>query len=503
MSRTAGPISPRLVTQVLIGSLSLVCLSATQGKATTDLGLKDFLNQVNQDNTGVKSSSLSSKANELKANEAHLVTSPSLYANVETKRDTKITPFSFLQYDALTTQVASLGVMQTFDLGMQAKLHYELLTVQYINPQTSQLGPGFGAIFSNPYHVASPVLEITQSLWNNGFGRTTRASQEAIEARNLSASHQYQFATQSALVQAELAYWRLAAARQVIEVQNQAIDRARKIYEWNQNRVKLHLGDEADTLQAEALLQSRGLDVLSAQNEERAAARAFNLARNQDSDSVGEKLHRLEMDELDSVEVPKRSEFREDLRAARESVRATEADSIIQTEKNKPTLEAYGSVSLNGQPQNPLTSPYNGSVSLSQTLALSFAPNRPSYNVGVRFSMPLAFETVSQSQEAWRQEKMAAELNYERKLLEQEDTWKDSVQKLTESRQHLRLSQELEITQKKKLETEKERLKRGRTTTYQVLLFEQDYLFSQLGRIKDQIALLNILAQMKLFGESR
>ena len=502
MKRSSAPRLAKTCAQALGFSITATLFVTLTTHAETPFSINDYLNEVSQKNAGIQGSSLSAKASELRANESRLVTALNLYANFETKSDAKITPFSFLQYDRLATNTFSLGVMKTFDFGLQTKLHYDVISLQYLNPQSSLI-PGIGTFFGSPYNVASPVLELSQSLWNNGFGRTTRASKELIEAQNLASSHLNSFQAKNTLVQAELTYWRLAAARQVIEVQNQAIDRAQKIYDWNKNRVNLHLGDEADELQAEALLQSRGLDVLTAQNEERAASREFNSARNQDSDSVPEKLHQLALEDLSSVEIPKRAELREDVRAAKEAARITQANSVIQTEKNLPNLDIYGSFALNGQPQNLMAGPYNGSLSLGQTLGLSVLPNRPSYTLGIRFSMPLDFETVSQSQESWRQEKAAAELTYDRKLFEQEESWKDLNQKLDDSKNHLKLSQVLEVTQKKKLEKEQERLKRGRTTTFQVLLFEQDYLFSQLGRIKDQIALLNVVAQMKLFGESR
>ncbi len=492
----------------LTRSIALIALTWAEGlaEANPSLDLKDYITQVTQKNTGVQGSTLSGTASEMRSIEAKLLTAPTLYASIETKGDGKIQPFSFLQYDRLETNVASLGVMQNFSFGLQAKLHYDLMTLRYINPQTGALGPlgaSLGTIFTNQFINFSPVLELTQSLWGNGFGRTTRASKELIEAQALASSHLSRFEAQNTLVQAELTYWRLAAARQIIEVQNQAIDRAQKIYEWNQNRVNLHLGDEADALQAQALLQARALDVLTASNEERSAARAFNSARNQDSDEVKETLHRLALDDLNSVETPKKTKIKEDVQAAKEAAKATQADSIVHLEKNKPNLEVYGSLALNGQPQNMYAPPYGGTVNAGQSLGLSVLPNRPTYVVGVRFSMPLEFDTVSQSQEAWRQQKTAAELTYERKLFEQEENWKGLTQSLDDSKKHLELSQQLEVTQKNKLEKEKERLTRGRTTTYQVLLFEQDYLFSQLGRIKDQVTLLNILAQMKLFGESR
>ncbi len=489
--------------KIIPGVLFTFGLCATlPAQAATELSLADYIQQVTQQNTGVRGSELSAMASGLRSTEAHLITAPNLYISYDTKSDTRIAPFSFLQYDRLQTSTFSLGVMKAFDFGLQSKFHYDIMNMQYLNPQSSLFG-GMSAFFSNPYNIAAPVLEVTQSLWNNGFGRSTRASKDLIEAQNLATSHLTQFQRQDALVKAELAYWRLAAARQTIEVQNQAIDRAQKIYEWNKNRANLHLGDDADVIQAEAILQSRGLDVLSAENEARSAARDFNSIRNQDSDTVPEKVHSLELEDLNQAEAPKRVQLREDVRAAQETARATQANAVVQTEKNLPTLDVYGTFSLNGQPQNLFASPYTNGISLAQTLQLSLQTNRPSYSVGVRFNLPLDFDTVSRSQNAWRQEKAAAELTYERKLFEQEQSWKDLSQKLDDSKNHLRLSQLLEVTQRKKLEKEQDRLKKGRTTTFQVLLFEQDYLFSQLSRIKDQMTLLNILAQMKLFGESR
>ncbi len=491
---------------ILIHTLGLfvfgIALAAPPAETQETLNLKDFLKEVTEKNTSIKSSNLSAHASDQRSVEGDLITAPTLYVAAETKSDAKIGPFSFLQFDRLVTNVVSVGVQKNFNFGLQAKLHYDLLTVQYLNPQTSNLPAGFASIFSNPYTLASPVLELSQSLWSNGFGRSTRASKEAVDAQNLASKHLHQFEVQSSAIQAELAYWRLAAARQVIEVQNQAIDRARKIYEWNKNRVNLHLGEEADELQAQALVESRGLDVLAAQNEERSASRAFNSARNLDSDEVKESLNRLEPEDLNTINAPKRTRLREDVLAAQARMRATEANSVLQTEKSRPNLELYGSLAFNGQPQGYFADPYKGSTSLGDTLALSIAPNRPTYNIGVRFSVPLAFGAVSQTQESWVQENAAAQLKYERALFDQDQAWKELVQRLSDFRQHLTLSQTLEKTQKSKLEKEKERLSKGRSTTYQVLLFEQDYLFSQLGRIKDQIILLDILAQMKLFGES-
>ena len=497
-------MKPQLKTEsiILFVSLALSSLSPALAVPEQPLKLDDYLAQVRSEHLGMKGSMQASQGEELRSQEAQLITSPTLYATFESKSDSKITPFSFISYDQLQTNVASLGVMENTSFGLNAKLHYDLFTTQYINPNVGNNAnlAAFASFFSTKYILFSPVLELSQSLWSNGFGRSTRASQDAIEANALALSFTHQFQNQTILTQAEATYWRLAIARQIITVENQAIDRAQKIYEWNKNRTQLHLGDEADLIQAKALLQSRALDLLASQNEERAAARAFNQARNRDTEGVPETLTSVELGTVDQIPIPQRAPMRTDVKAARESARAAEANSIMQIEKNRPTFDLYGSLSLNGQPPNLNADPYNGAVSYGQSFGLSFQTNRPSYTLGFKFAMPLALEAKSNTQEGWRQEKIASETLYERKLYEQEQNWKDLNQSLTETKQHLALSQELEITQKNKLDLEKERLRRGRTTTYQVLLFEQDYLFAQLGRIKDQLATLTLITQLKLFG---
>ena len=65
------------------------------------------------------------------------------------------------------------------------------------------------------------------------------------------------------------------------------------------------------------------------------------------------------------------------------------------------------------------------------------------------------------------------------------------------------LSRKIEAAQKAKLENERKLLKQGRTTTYQILLFEQEYSKSMLTTIQTAYQLLSLIADKKLYdGES-
>ena len=58
----------------------------------------------------------------------------------------------------------------------------------------------------------------------------------------------------------------------------------------------------------------------------------------------------------------------------------------------------------------------------------------------------------------------------------------------------------MEKLQKEKMLNEQDRLKRGRSTTYQTLVFEQDYAQAQALRIRVQTEILAYHNQLKLYG---
>lgn len=467
------------------------------------LSLETYLVQVKEQNSGVVGGIQGKEAGTERSHEGKLLLSPTLFFNAQITADGRIPPVAFVGYDSYVTKTYSLGVSQVTTFGLEAKLHYDLLSQYYTNPFFL---PGFNfagdvsstapSPISLTYANASPVLELSQSFWSNGFGRGTRATQEQLEAQALASSYTMSYQAKLELSQAEAAYWRLALARQSVLVQTQALDRARKIYDWNSRRARLHLGDKSDVIQAEALVQSRILELTGAKNEERSASREFNSHRNQDSSVVAEFIPSFDKLNEAVFRIPKREGLRDDTLAAQQQTRASLALASLSLERDSPRLEVYTSLALNGQRS------FEAYHTLSDSYGPSFSLNRPTTTVGVRFSAPLDFGLVADTRSGWRRERVAAEMSFDRKVFEQEQNWKNLNESLGEAKERLALSQKLELIQKSKLDLERNRLEQGRTTTYQVLYFEQDYLLAQLNRIRIQATLLTLLAQMKLFGAS-
>src|SRR5258707_247186 len=74
--------------------------------------------------------------------------------------------------------------------------------------------------------------------------------------------------------------------------------------------------------------------------------------------------------------------------------------------------------------------------------------------------------------------------------------------KLAELSRKLKLAQGIEKAQQKKANFEKERLTRGRSTTSQVILFENDYSQALIAKVRIQQDLLRTYSQMKTFQGS-
>ena len=451
--------------------------------ASASLNLESFLKQVIEKNDSIKSSSIASKASLLRLDEVELMTAPNLFANAQYLSDKKITPF--FGYSEYRSDSYNLGISQLTTFGLQGKLYYNINSYQYMGL------PAGRDITPNPYYQGRPVLELTQSLWRNGFGAETRALKNQAISATMVTHYTESFKVKAAMADAESAYWRLALARENVLVQKSALDRSQKIYEWSARRSRLQLADPSDQLQAQAALELRKLQFQAAVDDERSAARSFNMARSIDSDRVEEVLETLDADLIHSMKAPERVSVRDDVRIAEYSSHAAVAQAQASIEADSPTFEVYGSFALNSSDSN-----------YADAFRNSFTLNQPTVAVGIRFSTPLYFGAAANAKQALGVAQIAAETSYQRKSFEQEQEWKDLTQKFEDTKKRYELSRTIEQVQQKKLLHEKERLNRGRTTTFQVLQFEQEYAQAQLVRIQSQADVLQIIARMKLFGGS-
>ena len=470
---------PVLLLPCLLTSIAARSQDMTE-QTTSKMGLADYLGQVRKSHAGLQGSVLVRDGAKLASGDANLLVEPNLFANVTFLRDNKEDPI-FQTTDQVRNSY-SLGVSELTTFGLQTKLSYNFDYSHY------EFAPGAP---EQPITLnqGRPSLEVTQSLWRNGFGTETRAQVEYSESSALATSFNQSYQARVILSQAEGAYWALSLARSSVEVTARVLDRAQKLYDWNARRVKLRLADESDLIQADALLKLRALDYQQSQDDARNASRGFNQYRGVDTDVVTETVAGLGPHLSVNLEAPARAGLSENVRAAQQQQRAAIASATLSNEKAKPTLDLFANASLNGSDKT-----------FAPSISNSFRTDQPTVSAGVRFVMPLDFGTVNDAHRGYAMVEQGAERDYQRKFFDQENSWHDLTTRLAEAKQRYDLALKVEAAELLKLKVERERLNRGKTTTFQVIQFEQDAAQSELSTLRAQNDILQLIAQLKTFG---
>ncbi len=455
-------------------------------RADTVIKLSDFLLQVRAGNQSIRASDEINQGAALRASEGSIPLAPLMSASAQHMSDEKPTSASSLMGNQTITDMYSFGVSQNTRFGLLGKVTYGV-------SKTNVSGVSPTLVPASKYFDSKPVVEANLSLWRNIGGTEVRAQEEMTTAAAQGISFAEGFKFKAKIAEAEVAYWRLALARQVIEVQQESFDRAVKLKNWNASRVRAGLGDRADLLQSEAALELRKLDLQMAYDEQSAASRNFNSLRGVSNDQVNEKTEIITPEIMDKISGVKKSEHsREDVMAAKEQLKVLEAAAQVGVEKAKPQLDLFGNYGWNGR---------DSTLGSANTDAID--NQHPTWTVGVKLLASFNFGMASNIREGYAKEKAAAQLNLERKEFDENQDWKDLNIKYEDSKRKFELAKTIERVQKEKMEYERERLKRGRTTTYQVLMFEQDYAAAELSRIRVQAEILQLQAQLKMYSNDQ
>jgi len=463
-----------------VGLLPLVAMPAAGANL---LLLPEYLQQVVDKNDSYRSAQRALEAARLQVHEGDVLTAPSAFATLKHSDDHQAG--TIYTVDDTIMDVYDFGVSQQTSFGLSGKLHYSMTNLRY-----NQLAFGPGVTSNVNAALGQPVLELTLPIWRNWAGAETQSQVAAGNSQNEAKLHLQNFALKQLQVQAESAYWVLNLSRQSVKVALDSVQRAKTLVGWNQAKTKVGLADDAEYLQAEAAFQARMVDLQNSQNDLNSASRNFNSLRGLQSDLVPEDLKDLDLQEVRSLKVPVRVGDREDVQAAFAQSVAVRAGAELSKQKYLPTVEVFGLAATN----NPVAS------NTSTVWGDSFNTGRPTTSIGLRLIAPLDFGTVKDLRQGYARDQMAADLDLQRKKLDQEVAWRDLQDRYQQHIKMLDLYEKLEKSQAVKLEYERARRSKGRTTTQQVLNFELEYEQVQFNRIRVMSELLQILSQMKLYG---
>jgi outer membrane protein TolC len=461
----------------------LLLASAFVIPAASALTLEDYLGEVRTKNRGVIGLKSSSDAKKERKNEASLFFTPSFFFNAEYYDDQRPTNAPSFQGNQTLRHTLRTGFNQNLRSGTKMALSYN-----YYKTQINGAGSG---ILANPKFIdVAPMLEITQSLWRNWLGSEYKATEEAQIAQVESQRFNDLFSYKQSLMNAENAYWRLYVAQTSLKVQEESLVRAKKIRDWNANRVRSNLTDDSDLIQAEANLQTREIEYQDTLTEAATALRDFNSIREVDGDAVNlEGSKGKDSSYILEAALPMKKGMREDVRAYLANQKLALANAELGTQRNRPNLELYGTYSINGRDRD-----YNDAYTQMRSAT------RPFSTFGVRFTTPLDAGALSDYKKAYAKEVTASELMYKRKAFEVDREYEILQERFGNFKNRLKLAQKMEEVQGRKLVSEKRRYSQGRTTTFQVLQFEQDFANAQLAKLRFERELILVYNQLKLFA---
>ncbi len=463
---------------------------ATHALASGVLDLETYIDQVQDRHEGFKAARSIREATQSRSTESELLTLPRLSAQIQSVIDERPQVQPAFLGTRTTDQLYRISVDQATSFGTTARLGYQF-NYRQIDGVNAQFVP------RNSFYLGTPTLELSQQLLKNGFGSEIRAQKEVGRAAAQASSFEQSYRARGILVEARAAYWRAAVAQKIVDAQKLLLQRARKMADWSNRRVRLQLADRADSIQADALVKVRQLELQNAEDELKNAARLLNSLRNapvSKLDTLEEALQGLDAPIVESslgeVERKLSAPMRDDVKQAQELSKLASAQAILGEEKNRSQLEVYGAYALNSLEPDATRGWQN-----------SWSTSNPTTTLGVRFATPLDFSLASKTKEAYLKESVAAESVYQRRLIDQQREAQELAFQIRAANQRVRLLKEIEETQEQKLNNERERLYKGRSTTFQVLQFEQDASLAQVNLIRTQGELKTLLARTELYKE--
>lgn len=456
----------------------LLSLVSAKGVSAT-LTLNDYLVQANGSGSAGQSAALKDQSTELALRASEQITAIRANASASYFDDGRPTLNPSFQGTNTLAKNYSLGLSQQSLYG--PKWSASLNQAETLIADASLLGE------NNHFFDFYPKLEVSVPLWRNFFGSETKASVEQLKNQTQAARAAAKANLAQKNIEAEIAYYKLAIARQQLKISKDSLDRAQKIMSWTESRARKNLGEESDFLQAKAAVQARLLELNQLENSVGDLERQFNIIRGINSSTVKEELE-LKPLKVEELNLPKETRKRLDLTASEYNLKSTESGSQLQVEASTPTLEIQYQTLTQGRGRD------------SAAAYKSYGDGKyDQWALAIQLSTALDWTLSGDLKKAAKMDVEAAKLQLKRDQLDSDEAWESLRQKAQLLKSSLAIANDLEALQEKKAKEERFKLTRGRSTTFQTLNFEQDYANARLNLLNLELQSRQLISQLKLF----
>jgi len=439
----------------------------------------DYLNKVKDQNGLYKNFEEKIISNKLKIREKELITSPSAFVDGGYSANYKKSTDKDLSYNHKDYEEYNMGLQQNTDIGLSGKLYYNINKTTYVNPDPAT---------TNNNSLGKVQIELQQDLLKNSFGKVTRANKSLIENQNMANYYNNRYGLQQFLQNAENTYWNLVIINNIVNVKLETVKQNKEMENYTSKKVKMNLMDQSDELQSRAALELAKLDLQNANDNQKVMILLFNSLVGSSSNELNNKLVDIPWDYLENYKIPTVYNPTAQLKSLEKQVNAIKANSIIDKNKYKPTLNLIANYSLNSEDDG-----------LTNSMKRIDNSDTPTKYIGLSFSTPLNFSAVKDFNESTYKDQNAIKLQYKQQILNDKVTWNQLIVQLNYAQERLKLAKKVERIQDLKLKNEIKRWKNGISSTYQVLQFQTQLTESRLNSLSIANEIFNTISNLKLF----
>jgi len=470
--------------EMCIFSTALVALILAIAQSGAAMTLEEYLQMVQKKNRIFLSLDASQEAASNRYKQGDLELSPILTASGNYLDDKSLQNSGTSVLTHNQVRQYSLGLAKKFWTGTQASVTG---SVQAVNVE----GAVGSTALSNENHVGTLGVSVSQSLWKDFFGSSTRLRHERELSQQQYEKTGYNLQSKQTLIDAEATFWDLVYLQQELQIRKSSLERARKIEGWVRNRASNGIGDRADVLNAQGLVAARELQLVGTRDDLKAAETRFSdqieLEANQPIPNLEGNLEQVRPLKNfiggEQGRIVRLDTYLSVLDAEVKKVNAKEAN-----EKVSPDLVLAGQYKTNGY-----------DTTDAKAAGRMTDKDYPVTSVGLTFTWALDWDTKGAVRKTAQQDALAAQLKKEKSLIDSETAWKEINRRHSEMSARIDAARNLSQIQTAKAAAERDKLSKGRSITSNVVTAEQDAADAELTLTKLKAEQRKLESQSRLF----
>lgn len=464
-----------------LGTLFFFSISAI---AAEKLSFDEFKTAIEINSVKISSLKNEERGAGFETAQARFLTTPQAFVDAQTSRDKSPVLAPEFSGTDRNGDVLRLGLQSQTSFGLKPRV-FAFTENQNVSGVSSLPNPNL-RLSRKGYGVESEV-----SLWKNALGRDVRGQRDSLVALSESKRHLAEASLESLKVEAEGIYFEAVFLKEAILIQQELIRQGERLVSWTKNQSNNRLLEPVHVAQAMASHQARKISLISMSQQLRANLYKISqlcgreLAEDIQLESIDTILGRLSSPQGHNKQ-------KITIKALAKAVESERISIELAKENFKPDL------SLKAQYLTFTNDGRNDDTARCQS-----REDCRTLNVSLNFTFPLDMPSKAEGALAANtrieglKKNLEAEVQNSQVELRQIEAQAKAFKDQIESFKTLIEAQEL------RLKKERERQSRGRATTFDLIISEQDLGESKINLAEAKMRYASTISQFKLFEEGK